>query len=134
VPDLVASLGALRLPPQFGYVLASTLMLAPIISARLHKVREAQESRGLVVEQGLVNRLKAARLQMVPLVLGLVHDAGIRAQALDARGFRRAGPRTSYREVNDSTAQRVFRLAVLLLAGAAVALRIVASTSGGGLA
>lgn len=132
VPDLVASLGALRLPPQFGYVLASTLMLAPIIAARLHTVRQAQEARGLVVETGLGSRLKAVRLQMVPLVLGLVHDAGTRAQALDARGFRRAGPRTSYREVHDSAAQRLFRWAVLLLAGVAVVLRIVASASGGG--
>ena len=97
VPDLVAALATLRLPPQFGYVLASTLMLAPIIAARLHTVRQAQESRGLVVEKGLGSRLRAVRLQMVPLVLGLVHDAGTRAQALDARGFRRAGPRTSYR-------------------------------------
>ena len=33
---------------------------------------------------------------MVPLVLGLVEEAGIRSQALDARGFGTTGPRTSY--------------------------------------
>jgi energy-coupling factor transport system permease protein len=131
VPDLVAALNARRLPPQFGYVLASTLMLAPIIAARLQKVRQAQESRGLVVEKGLRSRLNAIRLQMVPLVLGLVHDAGTRAQALDARGFRRPGPRTTYREVGDSTGQRGFRICALLLAAAAVVLRIVASYPGG---
>jgi energy-coupling factor transport system permease protein len=132
VPELVAALATLRLPPQFGYVLASTLMLAPVITARLAKVRQAQESRGLVVGKGLRSRLRAVRLQMVPLVLGLVHDAGIRAQALDARGFRRPGPKTSYREVHDSAAQRGLRTFALLLAAAAVIVRIVASVSGGG--
>jgi energy-coupling factor transport system permease protein len=132
VPELVAALAALRLPPQFGYVLASTLMLAPIIAARLDKVRQAQESRGLVVGKGFGNRLGAARLQMVPLVLGLVHDAGIRAQALDARGFRRTGPRTTYTQVRDSRAQRGFRILAVLLAVAAVAVRITASLAGGG--
>jgi energy-coupling factor transport system permease protein len=132
VPELVAALAAFRLPPQFGYVLASTLMLAPIIAARLDKVRQAQESRGLVVGKGFGNRLAAVRLQMVPLVLGLVHDAGVRAQALDARGFRRAGPRTTYTQVQDSEVQRGFRILAVLLAAAAVAVRIAASLSGGG--
>jgi energy-coupling factor transport system permease protein len=131
IPDLVAALGTLRVPPQFGYVLASTLMLAPIIAARLQTVRQAQESRGLVIGKGFRSRLNALRLQMFPLVLGLVHDAGTRAQALDARGFRRPGPRTSYREVHDSATQRGFRYVVLLLAVAAVVLRLVASYSPG---
>ena len=132
VPDLVAALAVLRLPPQFGYVLASTLMLAPVIAARLEKVRQAQESRGLVVGKGFGSRLGAVRLQMVPLVLGLVHDAGIRAQALDARGFRRAGTRTTYTQVRDSPAQRAFRILAVVLAAAAVAVRVAASLSGGG--
>ena len=131
VPDLVAALATLRVPPQFGYVLASTLMLAPIIAARLQNVRQAQESRGLVIGKDFRSRLHALRLQMFPLVLGLVHEAGTRAQALDARGFRRPGPRTSYRKVHDSAAQRAFRWAVLLLAGAAVALRVLTSYSAG---
>lgn len=131
VPDLVAALTRLRVPPQFGYVLASTLMLAPIVAARLQTVRQAQESRGLVIRKDFRSRLHALRLQMVPLVLGLVHEAGARAQALDARGFRRPGPRTSYREVHDSAAQRIFRWAVLLLAGIAVVLRLLTSYSPG---
>lgn len=131
VPDLVAALATRRVPPQLGYVLASTLLLAPIVAARLQTVRQAQESRGLVIGKSFRSRLRALRLQMFPLVLGLVQEAGTRAQALDARGFRRPGPRTSYRDVQDSTAQRVFRWSVLLLAAAAVVLRLVVSCSEG---
>ena len=64
-------------------------------------------------------------------VLALIDDAGSRAQALDARGFGSPGSRTSYREVADPPAQRLFRAAALVFAAAAVAGRIVASWPAG---
>ncbi|WP_052500525.1 energy-coupling factor transporter transmembrane component T [Arthrobacter sp. SPG23] len=124
VPDLVAVMSARRVPPQFGYVLASTLTLAPAITGRLVRIRQAQESRGLVLGGGPLPRLAAARLQMLPLVLALIQDAGERAQALESRGFNGTRARTSYRDVPDTAAQRGFRVLALLLAAAAVALRI----------
>ncbi len=131
-PDLVAALAARGLSPQFGFVLASALTLLPAMASRLERIRAAQESRGLVLRGGVLPRLAAVRLQMVPLVLGLIEDSGSRAQALDARGFGAAGPRTSYREVTDPPAQRRLRTALLLLTAAAVALRLVASWPGAG--
>ena len=133
VPELVAALAVRRVPPQVGYVIASTLLLAPLVAARLDKVRQAQESRGLVVGRGIGSRAAAIRLQMVPLVLGLVHDAGVRAQSLDARGFRSAGPRTSYTDVRDSAAQAAFRIVAILLSLAAVGWRIAESLPAGAL-
>jgi energy-coupling factor transport system permease protein len=127
VADLVAALAVRRVPPQFGFVLASALTLLPAMAGRLDGIRQAQEARGLVLRGGLLSRLGALRLQMVPLVLGLIDDAGNRAQALDARGFGRPGPRTSYREVPDPPAQRWGRAVALLLAAAAVAWRLAAS-------
>lgn len=131
VPDLVAVMAARRVPPQFGYVLASTLTLAPVIAVRLARIRQAQESRGLVLRGGILPRLAAARLQMVPLVLSLVQDAGDRAQALDSRGFNGTRTRTSYREVPDTAAQRGIRAVALLAAVAAVGLRIFGYWPGG---
>lgn len=127
VPDLTAALAARRVPPQLSFVLASTLTLVPAMAGRLERIRQAQEARGLVVRRGLLPRLAAARLHAVPLVLGLIEDAGVRAQALDARGFGAPGPRTSYRQLQDPPGQRIFRAAALLLAAAAVALRLVAA-------
>jgi energy-coupling factor transport system permease protein len=124
VPDLVSLMAARRVPPQFGYVLASTLTLAPAIAARLDRIRQAQESRGLVLRGGLLPRLAAARLQMVPLVLALIQDAGDRAQALDSRGFNGSTARTSYRDVPDPASQRGIRAIALLVTVAAVVLRI----------
>jgi energy-coupling factor transport system permease protein len=128
LPSLVAVMTERRVPPHISYVLASTLSLAPVISSQLARIRQAQEARGLVFGGGLGQRMAAARLQMVPLVLGLIQDAATRAQALEARGFARRGARSSYREVEDSEAQRRFRLAALVLAAAAVVLRLAASS------
>lgn len=127
VPDLVSALAARKVPPQFGFVVASTLTLVPAIAARLDRIRQAQEARGLLLRGGLLSRVGALRLQMVPLVLGLIDDAGIRGQALEARGFGAPGPHTSYRHVADPPGQRLFRAAALVLAAAAVALRLQAS-------
>ena len=66
VPDLLAALSARRIPPQFGFVLASTLTLLPAAAARLDRIRQAQETRGMVVRGGLLSRIGALRLQMVP--------------------------------------------------------------------
>ncbi|MET1065273.1 MAG: energy-coupling factor transporter transmembrane component T [Arthrobacter sp.] len=131
VPDLLSALAVRRIPPQFGFVLAATFSLLPDAADRLARIRQAQEARGLVVRRGLLPRLGALRLQMVPLVLALVDDAGSRAHALDARGFGSPGPRTSYRVVADAPAQRYLRRAALVLAAAAVAVRIVVSWPAG---
>lgn len=124
VPDLVSALAARKFPPQFGFVLASTLALAPAIAVRLQRIRQAQEARGLVLRGSPFSRIAALRLQMVPLVMGLIDDAGSRAQALDARGFGAAGPRTSYREIEDPPVQRLVRAIALILAAAAVGARL----------
>lgn len=124
VPDLVAVLSARGTGGRFGFVLASTLFLLPAAAARVRAIRQAQESRGLLIRPGLLHKAAAFRLQAVPLVLSLVDEAGTRAAALEARGFGSVGPRTSYRTVPDSLPQRLFRLLLVLAAATAVALRL----------
>ena len=124
VPDLVAALTSRGVNGRFAFVLASTLTLLPAISMRLQRIRQAQESRGLIIRRGWAHRLIAFRLQAVPLVLALVDDAGTRAEALEARGFNSRGPRTSYREVPDPPFQRVLRMVLLVAAVAAIAVRL----------
>lgn len=124
VPDLVAALSARGVQGRFAFVLASTLTLLPAITSRAEGIRQAQESRGLVIRRGLLHRVAAFRRQAVPLVLSLVEDAGTRAAALESRGFSNPGPRTSYRVVPDSRLQRVFRVVLLVASAAAVGARL----------
>lgn len=131
VPDLVAALSARGVQGRFAFVLASTLTLLPAIAARAQRIRQAQESRGLVVTRSLLSRIAAFRLQAVPLVLAMVEDAGTRAAALEARGLSSTGPRTSYRAVPDSSLQRVVRAVLVLAALTAVAVRLAEAVHGG---
>lgn len=131
VPDLVAALSAHGLRGRLGFVVASTLTLLPAITARAVEIRQAQESRGLVVRRGLFHRVAAFRMQAVPLVLSLVEDAGTRAAALEARGFSSTGPRTSYRTVPDPPAQPIIRLVLVGAAAAAVVARLWPAVAGG---
>lgn len=124
VPDLVAALTGKGLHGRFAFVLASTLTLLPAATARLDRIRQAQEARGLVIRPGLMHRLAAFRLQAVPLVSALVEESGTRAAALEARGFTSTGSRTSYRVVPDTNRERWLRLLLLLGAAAAVAVRL----------
>ena len=124
VPDLVAALSVRGVQGRFAFVLASTLTLLPAITSRVERIRQAQESRGLVIRRGLLHRVAAFRRQAVPLVLSLVEDAGTRAAALESRGFSNPGPRTSYRDVPDSKPQRALRFVLLVAAAAAVAVRL----------
>lgn len=131
VPDLVAALSSRGIQGRFGFVLASTLTLLPAITGRVDRIRQAQESRGLVIRRGLLHRAAAFRLQAIPLILSLVEDSGSRAAALEARGFSSAGPRTSYRKVPDSGFQRFLRLLLVLGAAAAIAARLGPAGAGG---
>lgn len=131
VPDLVAALSIRGVHARFAFVMASTLTLLPAIGARLVRIRQAQEARGLVIPRGFLRRVIAFRWQAVPLVLSLVEEAGTRAAALQARGFGSAGPHTSYREVADPPVQRWLRLVLLLAAVAAIVARVWHSTAGG---
>lgn len=130
VPDLVAVLSSRGVNGRFAFVLASTLTLLPAISTRVQRIRQAQESRGLVVRRGWAHRVIAFRLQAVPLVLSLVEEAGTRGQAMEARGFSSEGPRSSYREVPDPAFQRVLRMLLILAAIGAMAARIAFPTAG----
>lgn len=124
VAVLRAALVRRGIPAPLGYVLASALGLAATVSGRMRRIREAQEARGLVVRSGLGGRLAAARFQAFPLVLALVDEAGERATALEARGHRLPGRRTSYLSEPDSPGQRVLRWA-LAAASAGIAASVV---------
>ncbi|MGN6403706.1 energy-coupling factor transporter transmembrane component T family protein [Sinomonas sp.] len=117
-------------PAQLGFVLASALGLAAAVSGRLAGIRAAQEARGLVVRRGIAGRVVAARLQVVPLVLQLVDEAGERATALEARGSSLRGRRTFYVEEPDSRLQRWVRWSLAVASLAVVASVVVPAVVG----
>ncbi|WP_442959658.1 MULTISPECIES: energy-coupling factor transporter transmembrane component T family protein [unclassified Pseudarthrobacter] len=110
--DIMALCNSYRVPAQVGFVLCSTLTIAPAVGERVRRIREAQQLRGVSKGTTLPARLASFRILAVPLLLSLMHEAGQRAAALETRGFGGTGRRTSLMEVPDSRLQAAFRWVV----------------------
>ena len=113
--DLVFALTEVGLPRSIGYILLVSLQIVPSMTARATAIQEAQRSRGLETERGLL-RLRGIVPLIGPLVVGALVDVEQRAMALESRAYNTPGPKTSLRVLVDTPAQRVARW--LMLAGA----------------
>ena len=100
-----------------------TLLLADIATStreRVPRIAAAQKARGANIDRGLGARWRGRLAIISPLVAGLVRDVDQRTLALEARGFHRPGIRDLPWAPADSSAQRLLRPAVLVLALLAV--------------
>lgn len=107
--DLVCALTKAGLPPVFGYLLSSPLLMLPAMQARARAIMAAQRARGLDSEGSVVKRVRAIAPLIGPLILGAFAEIEQRAIALELRGFTLPCTKTSLREVADSPTQRVLR-------------------------
>lgn len=115
VADLAKALQGARIPPAVGYVVGTTLNLAPEARATVRRIVEAnalagRSTRGLALFPRVI----------IPLVTGLMVRAAQNAESLETLGLGRPGPRTVLREVRDSAWQRAVRWAAPSVAAAAV--------------
>jgi energy-coupling factor transport system permease protein len=126
--DLVFALTERGLPRSIGYILLVTLQIAPDMIGRATSILEAQRSRGLETQGGL-RRVRAIVPLVGPLVVGALVDVEERAMALESRAYTAPGPKTSLRELVDTTSQRITRWLILLGIAALIAWRIVLLTA-----
>jgi energy-coupling factor transport system permease protein len=122
--DLVFALTERGLPRSIGYILLVTLQIAPDMIGRATAILEAQRSRGLET-QGGVRPLRALVPLLGPLVVGALVDVEERAMALESRAYTAPGPKTSLRELVDTTGQRIARWLMLLGLAALIAVRLI---------
>ena len=109
-PDsLTLALTQRGLPQQVAYILVTALQIIPSFQSKARSILDAQQSRGFETRGSLRRRVAALVPLVTPLVLGSLMDLEERAMALEARGFGRQGPRTSYRTLPDSRIQAVSR-------------------------
>lgn len=113
-PDaLMISLTQRGAPASLSYIVLTTIQLVPRFQAKAATILDAQRSRGLQTEGSYVIRAKALLPLIGPLVIGSLVEVEQRAIALEARAFKRKGPKSSLLELKDSYAQKVLRLALL---------------------
>lgn len=122
--ELMIALDERGLPPTLTYIVLATVQIVPRFQARARTILDAQRARGLQTEGNYLQRFKGLLPLIVPLVLSSIVDVEERAIALEARGFSKPGPKTSYRVLHQGEAEPALRVLLLLTMTAAAVARI----------
>jgi energy-coupling factor transport system permease protein len=111
--NLMSDLTRRGLPPQFAYVIISTLQILPQMQAKAQTIIAAQRSRGLDTESSFMKRAGSVVPLVGPLVFGSLVEVEERAIAIEARGFTSTRSKTQLHEVPDSNVDKVIRWALV---------------------
>lgn len=113
--NLMSDLTRRGLPPQFAYVIISTLQILPQMQAKAQTIIAAQRSRGLDTESTFLKRIGSVLPLVGPLVFGSLVEVEERAIAIEARGFTSKNNKTSLYEIPDLPLDKFIRWALLIL-------------------
>jgi energy-coupling factor transport system permease protein len=122
--ELMSDLTRRGLPPQFAYVIISTLQILPQMQAKAQTIIAAQRSRGLDTESTFFKRAGSVLPLVGPLVFGSLVEVEERAIAIEARGFTSTRVKTSLYEIPDSGLDKVLRWGLILLIVASIVGRL----------
>ncbi len=94
---------------------AGPLLVVEQLKRQLAIIHEAQRARGVPLDEGWYQRLRAMPALIIPLTHNSLNDLAIRGAALDMRAFRIHNRRTTLWAPADSPLQRVARYTMILL-------------------
>ncbi len=123
--DLITAVSQSTGSSAFGYLIGTPLLLLPSIRKRTAAIQSAQKARGMEIDGNIIRRLKGLAPLVIPLVLGALMEIEQRTIALELKGFKSKGARTSLRTVKDSFNQKLIRRIMLTLCAGIVLLRII---------
>ncbi|MFP4436984.1 MAG: energy-coupling factor transporter transmembrane component T family protein [Chloroflexaceae bacterium] len=119
--DLGNALVKTGLPYAFAFVLSSSLQFVPVISRKAQNIIDAQRARGIPLEPGWA-ALRHYPALLAPLLIQSFQLADELAEALEARGFARAG-RTFWRDYRMRFHDWLVLVGAALILTAAILLR-----------
>ena len=122
--ELMTDLTRRGLPPQFSYVLISTLQIIPQMQAKAQTILAAQRSRGLDTESTFMKRVGSLVPLVGPLVFGSLVEVEERAIAIEARGFTSTRAKTFLHDVPDTKLDSLIRWSLVALVVIALASRL----------
>ena len=114
--DLALALTQIGIPREIAYIILSVIQLVPRMRAKADSITNAQRARGLATEGNVGVRVQALLPLIGPLITSALQETEERALALEVRAFRAPGPKTAWRQLHDSSAQRIARWLMLLAA------------------
>lgn len=114
--DLALALVQAGAPFSLAYIVVAAVQLLPEMQARAQNISNAQQARGFETQGSVMVRVRALLPMIAPLVYGALGNVQERALALEARAFRAPRPKTNWRALRDSQAQRIARWVLLVYA------------------
>ncbi len=122
--ELMSDLTRRGLPPQFAYVIISTLQILPQMQAKAQTIIAAQRSRGLETQGSFFRRVGSLGPLVGPLVFGSLVEVEERAIAIEARGFTSSHVKTSLYDIPETNLDRVLRWIFLGLVVLSIVLKL----------
>ena len=122
--EMMSDLTHRGLPPQFSYVVISSLQILPQMQAKAQTIISAQRSRGLDTEGSFVKRAGLLIPLVGPLVFGSLVEVEERAVAIEARGFTSTQRKTFLHQIPDTRFDRVTRILLLALVVVTLGLKL----------
>lgn len=107
IKEITYALEAAGIPKKVTFVISSTIQLIPQMSALSKTITDAQKSRGIETEGGVLVRAKAFIPMLGPLVLSSIQQTEERVLALESRAFSSKVRKTSIYEIEKSSADRI---------------------------
>jgi len=122
--ELMSDLTRRGLPPQFAYVIISTLQILPQMQAKAQTIIAAQRSRGLDTQSSFLRRAGSLFPLIGPLVFGSLVEVEERAIAIEARGFTSTRVKTSLYEIPDTNLDTALRWTFIALVIITIVLKL----------
>ena len=122
--ELMSDLTRRGLPPQFAYVIISTMQILPQMQTKAQTIIAAQRSRGLDTESTFIKRAGSLIPLVGPLVFGSLVEVEERAIAIEARGFTSKNVKTSLYEIADTNSDKLIRGVLLILVIVSIVFRL----------
>ena len=115
IKDITFSLERSGVPKKVTFLISSTIQLIPQMTALSRTITDAQKSRGIETEGGILVRAKAFVPMLGPLVLSSIQQTEERVLALESRAFSSKKRKTSIYEIRKKPAD--YLIDFLCLAG-----------------
>jgi energy-coupling factor transport system permease protein len=125
--SMVRGFSALRMPYNWALTLTLSLRYLPIFAGLFAQVRDAQQARGLDLQQrGLRERLRAYRPVLVAMIINALRQSEHLGWALEARALGAAGVRRSvFRPLHIRRDDYIVMAVLMLVLVISVTLRLI---------
>lgn len=114
--DLGAVMCKAGLPYHFTFSFIDSFQVILLLGKDMEQIRDAQRARGLNMEGNLIQRFKAFIPIIVPVVANSIVKVQDQAIAMDTKGFNSKCKKTVYREIEQTSLDRVVKVIGIILA------------------